>query len=153
MFERQRIIRLASIGAYFIVSFAVLYWFAGESYFCGRRGFLSTFRLSLACTMWDLFACTAGLFVAQKIMNLRTAAPLLAAAISGTGLASIPFWLFRGYGHYLFEGTAIDVSCFFFEGYGLAFAFVIAPALGLLSLAHGILWLRTYNEQKVFVPE
>jgi hypothetical protein len=103
--------------------------------------------------MWDLFACTAGLFVAQKIINLRTAAPLLAAAISGTGLASIPFWLSRGYGHYLFEGTAIDVSCFFVEGYGLAFSFVIAPALGLLSLAHGILWLQSYNKQKVFVPE
>lgn len=147
MFKRLRIIRLGSIGAYFIVSFAVLYWFGGKSYFCGRRGFLSTFRLSLACTMWDLFACTAGLFVSQRILNLRTAAPLSAAVISGTGLASIPFWLFRGYGHYLFEGTPIDVSCFFVEENGLAFPFVVAPALGLLSLAHGILWLRSYNEQ------
>jgi hypothetical protein len=84
-------------------------------------------------------------------MNLRTAVPLLAAAISGGGLASIPFWIYRGYGHFLFEGTWVDVSCFFAEGYGLAFIFVVAPALGLLTLLYGILWLRTGRAQSAAV--
>ena len=153
MSERQRIFRLASIGAYSIATFAVLLWFGGESSSCGRRGLLSTFSLTVACTIWDLFACAAGLFVAQKVLNLRPAAPLLAAAISGSGVASMPFWLFRGYGHYIFEGTAIDVSCFFTEGHVLAFIFVIAPVLGLLSLAHGVIWLRTLHESKLIAVE
>lgn len=143
MSHRQLIIRSASIGTYFVLSFAVLYWFAGDSYFCARSSLRSTFRLSLACTIGDLFACFGRSWVAHKMMNLRIAVPLLAAAISGAGLASIPFWIYRGYGHFLFEGTWIDVSCFFAEGYSLAFIFVVAPALGLLTLIHGILWLRT----------
>ena len=49
-------------------------------------------------------------------MNLRTGAPLLAGAVTGAGLASIPFWIYRGYGHFLFEGTPADISCFFAEG-------------------------------------
>ena len=145
--HRQLIIRSASIAAYFAFSFAVLYWFAGDSYFCAKSPLRTTVRLSLACTIWDFFACVAGSWVAQKLMKLRTALPLLAAAITSAGLASIPFWIYRGYGHFLLEGTWADVTCFFAEGYGLAFIFVVAPALGLLTLLHGVLWLRTGRTQ------
>jgi hypothetical protein len=81
--------------------------------------------------------------MAQKLLKLRTAAPLLAGALTGAGLASVPFWIYRGYGRFFFEGTWSDISCFFAEGAGIAFAFVIAPALGILSLIHAIFWLRT----------
>lgn len=145
MSHRSQIIRAASIGVYFFLSFAVLYWFAGDSSFCARSPLLITFRLSLACTIWDLFACVVGLWIGQKVMNLRTAVPMLSTAITAAGLASMPFWIYRGYGHFLFEGTWADTGCFFAEGYGLMFPFVVAPALGLLSLFHGILWLRTGN--------
>lgn len=145
MSRRQLVIRSVSVAAYFVLSAAALYWFAGDSYFCAKNPLLSTLRLSLACSILDLFACAAGSWVAQKVMDLRTAAPLIAGAITGTALASMPFWLFRGYGHWFLQGTSADVSCFFAEGYGIAFLFVIAPALGLLTLVHSILWLRTSN--------
>ena len=119
------------------MAFTVLYWFAGH-------GFLrSTLTLSLACTVWDFFACVIGEWVGQNLMKLRTVAPLLGGAIAGAGLASMTFWIYRGYGHFLFEGTWGDVSCFFTEGAGIAFPFVVAPVLGFLTLLHGIIWLRT----------
>ena len=130
----------------FLSAFAVLYGFAG-------RGFLrSTFSLRLACTIWDLFACVVGTWVAQTLMKLRTAAPLLGGAIAGAGLASMTFWIYRGYGRFLFEGTWADVSCFFTEGAGITFPFVVAPALGFLTLLHGILWLRTSRVVSVGLP-
>ena len=135
--RRPLLIRSASVGAYFILSFVVLHWFAGDGCFS------STFNLSLGCTVWDLFACAAGSWVAQRLMKLRTAAPLLAGAITGAGLATIPFWTYRDYGHFRFEGTWADISCFFAEGAGIAFQFVVAPALGILTLIHGVFWLRT----------
>lgn len=145
------IIRSASTGVYFALSFAVLYWFADERYFCALSPLRSTFRLSLACTILDLLACIAGLWLAQKIMSLRTAAPLLAGAITGAALASIPFWIHRCYGRFSFVGTPADISCFFAEGYGIAFPFVIAPALGFLTLIHGIVWLRASKEAAIAV--
>lgn len=135
--------RSTSIGAYFLLAFTVLYWFAGHG--CLR----STFTLSLACTIWDLVACIAGVWVAQRLMRLRTAAPLLAGAISGVGLASMTFWIFRGYGHFRFEGTWANVSCFFADDAGLAFSLVVAPLLGLLTLLHSVLWLRSYRANAV----
>lgn len=145
MSRRKQVVRSVSVAAYFVLSFAALYWFAGRGYFCAKSPLLSTLRLSLACSILDLFACAAGSWVARNVMDLRTAAPLIAGAITGTGLASMPFWLYRGYGHWFLQGTSADVSCFFAEGYGIAFPFVVAPALGLLTLMHGILWLRTID--------
>ena len=137
MHRRKLLIRSASIGAYFVLSFVMLNWFGGH-------GCLSSaLKLSLGCTGWDLFAFAVGSWIAQRLMKLRTAAPLLAAAITGGGLASVPFWIYRGYGHFFFEGTWADISCFFSEGAAIAFAFVIAPALGILSLIHAVFWLRT----------
>jgi len=63
------------------------------------------------------------------------------------------FWIYRGYGHFLLEGTWADVSCFFAEGAGMAFPFVVAPVLGLLTLLHGIAWLRAGRVVSVAVPE
>ena len=102
--------------------------------------------------IWDLFACVVGTWLARDIMKLRTAAPLLGGAITGAGVASMTFWIYRGYGHFLFEGTWADVSCFFAEGAGIAFPFVIAPVLGFLTLLHGIFWLRTSRVVSVALP-
>lgn len=135
--RRQSLIHSASIGAYFILSFAVLNWFADGGCLS------STFKLSLGCTVLDLFACVVGSWIARKLMKLRTAAPLLAGAITGAGMASIPFWIFRGYGHFIFEGTWADISCVFAKGALITFPFVVAPALGILTLLQGALWLRS----------
>ena len=143
MSRRQQLYRYGSVGAYFAVAYAFLYWYAGSSYFCARSGPLgSTFRLAVGSTIWDLFACTVGSWLAHKAMKLRTAAPLLTGAFMAAGLASVPFWIYSGYGHFLFEGTWIDVSCFFTEGYGMAFPFVVAPILAILSLLHCAVLLR-----------
>jgi hypothetical protein len=146
MSHRQSLMRSASIGAYFLLAFTVLYWFAGHG------SLRSTFILTLTCTVWDLFACALGTWFAQNLMKLEAAAPLLGGAITCAGLASMPFWIYRGYGHFLFEGTWGDVRCFFTEGAGIAFPFVIAPVLGFLTLLHGILWLRTKRVVSVGVP-
>ena len=147
MFRRHQLFRYALLAVYFAVAYVVLYWYAGSGYFCARTGPPgSTFRLAVGCTVWDLFACSAGSWLAHEVMKLRTAAPLLTSAITAAGLASMPFWIYRGYGHFFFEGTWMDVSCFFTEANGLVFPFVVAPALGILSLLHGALLLRITKE-------
>jgi hypothetical protein len=147
MWKRQQLFRSALVGAYFAVAFALLHWYAGNGYFCARTGPMrTTLRLAVGCTIWDLFTCSAGSWLANMVMKLRIAAPLLSGAFTAAGLASIPFWIYRGYGHFLFEGTWIDVSCFFTEANGLAFPFVVAPALAILSLLHCAALLRISKE-------
>lgn len=137
MSRQQLLARTTSIGVYFLLAFIVLHWFAG-------RGFLrSTLILSLGCTVWDMLACAVGEWVEKNVIELRTVSPLLGGAIAGAGLASMPFWIYRGYGHFFFEGTWGDISCFFKEGTGIAFPFVVAPVLGFLTLLHGIIWQQT----------
>ena len=65
----------------------------------------------------------------------------LSALVAGAGFASIPFWIYRGYGHFLLENTWADVSCFFTEGYGMMFPVVVAPLLTGATVIRG--WLAT----------
>ena len=146
MSHRQLLVRSAALGAYVFLAFVVLYWFAGHGHL------RSTFVLSLACTILNLFACIAGTLVGHSLVKLRTAAPLLAGAISGAVLASMTFWIYRGYGHFLFEGTWADISCFFTEGAGIAFSFIVAPVLGFLTVLYGVIWLRTSRTASVTLP-
>ena len=53
----------------------------------------------------------------------------MSAVIAGVGFVSIPFWMYRGNGIFLLDHTWADVSCFFAEGSGVAFPFVVAPML------------------------
>ena len=143
MARRHQWLRYAILVVYFAVAYAVLYWYAGRGFFCARTGSLrSTFRFAFVCTIWDLFACSLGTWIARYVPKLQRSAPLLTGALAAAGLASIPFWMYRGYGHFLFEGTWLDVSCFFTEGYGIVFPFLMAPVLGVLSLVHSAVLLK-----------
>lgn len=62
-------------------------------------------------------------------------------ALALIGFASIPFWIYDS-GMFLFEGTLLDISCFFTEGYGMVFPLVVAPALALATLAGELIILR-----------
>jgi len=122
--------RLLSSVAYFAVASAILYFYA-DPYFCspsriGQSRFLVSAKLSLACTVWNL---VAGWFSWTAFRQGRWLPALASALIAGAGFASVPFWIYRGYGVFLFENTPADVSCFFTEGSGMAFPLVVAPAL------------------------
>lgn len=60
----------------------------------------------------------------------------------GLVVARLPFLIYRGYGHFRFEGTWADVSCFFTEGYGLMFPIVVAPLLALATFAQKLAFLK-----------
>jgi hypothetical protein len=119
--------------AYFVVACVILYFYA-DPYFCslsrtGQSRLLVSGKLALACSLWDYAAgWTAGTIFHHVG---RTIPALFAGIISAVGFASIPFWIYRGYGVFLFENTWADVSCFFTEGSGMAFPFVVAPALAV----------------------
>jgi hypothetical protein len=68
-------------------------------------------------------------------------APLVSTVLALAGLASIPFWIYDS-GTFMFEGTWADVSCFFTEGYGMMFPFVVAPALAVATLAGELVILK-----------
>jgi hypothetical protein len=71
----------------------------------------------------------------------------VAGVIAFVGFASIPFWIYRGYGKFLFERTWVDVSCFFTEGSGIAFPFVVAPALAVATTIRE--WLTGEHGRKI----
>jgi hypothetical protein len=127
----NRWIRPLSQLAYFVVACLILYFYA-DPYFCsssrtGQSRLPVSCKLALACSLWDFAAgWTAGTIFRHVG---RTIPALFAGIIAAVGFASIPFWIYRGYGVFLFENTWADVSCFFTEASGMAFPFVVAPAL------------------------
>lgn len=134
---RQRLVRLLSSVAYFVVAYGILFFYANPD-FCSSRGQsrpIVSAKLAFACTVWDVFAATCGALSIVTIGKHSRRLPILVSTlVSGAGFVSIPFWIYRGYGHFLFENTRADVSCLFTEGFGEAFPFFVAPLLTLATL-------------------
>ena len=59
------------------------------------------------------------------------------------GFVALPFWI------YDFEGTWGDVSCFFTEGYAIAFPFFVALVLALATLAGELAILRVDTSREL----
>jgi hypothetical protein len=134
---REKRVRLLSSCLYFVFAYGVLFWYTRGDSFCERPGTgsghaIASAKLAVMCTAWDLFASVCGL-LAAAIANKRTPrleiGIVVSALVAGIGFCSIPFWIYRGHGRFLFENTWADVSCVFAEGFGLLFPFVIAPVL------------------------
>jgi len=127
---------------YFGISDLVLLWYASDDSFCGHTRFAVAAKLAIAFTLWDLCS-SIGVEVVVRLRDVTPKlAPLLTAFITGIGIAFVPFWIYRGHGAFRFEGTWANVSCVFAEGFGIAFFFVVAPALAFVSLVLGWLALR-----------
>jgi len=134
---KENRVRLLLSCLYLAFAYGLLFWYTSGDFFCERPGTgpghaVASARLAVACTAWDLFASVCGLLVV-RITNKRTPqlgiGILVSAVIAGAGFFSIPFWIYRGYGRFLFENTWADVRCVFTEGYGMAFPIIIAPVL------------------------
>lgn len=138
MLKNEGCARLLLEVAYFICCFGILSWFSYRDLFCSRPGGPShaviTARLATACTAWDTVAGAAAALSVAATRKHRWIPLAVSTSVSWLGFRSIPSWIYRGYGHFLFENTWADVSCFFTEGYGMAFPLVVAPALGALTL-------------------
>lgn len=127
----NRWIRPLFAVAYFVIACLILYSLLlrrrlFSSSRTGQSRLLVSWKLALACSPWDFAAgwTAATILVVWGAPWLRYFAGIIAAV----GFASIPFWIYRGYGVFLFENTWADVNCFFTEGSGRAFPFVVAPA-------------------------
>jgi ABC-type phosphate transport system permease subunit len=134
---KQRRVLLTAL--FFVVACGILAAFSYDSYFCssaraGRSHALTTARLALGCTAWNLLASVCGGMISAAISDRAAIRLTLSTLIAGIGYASVPFWIYQGYGKFLLENTWADVSCFFTEGYGMAFPFVAAPALALTTM-------------------
>ncbi len=137
-------IRLGLVGLYFTICYGILFWYTYGSPFCSRPGSsghaVSTAWLALACTALNVVVVVCGTWFAsaKKGRWRRAFAPLLSATITGAAFGSMPFWMYEGFGSFLWP----DVSCFFTEGYAMAFPLVIAPPLAIASLLHCWLLIR-----------
>jgi len=129
-------VRILGTTAYFVLCFGGLFYYTYRSFFCSGPGgsahLAQTLRLSIAFTAWESLAGACGALVARSTAR-RWLWPPVSASIALLGFASTPFWIYQGFGTFLFEGTWADVSCFFTEGYGFMFPFVVAPALALAT--------------------
>jgi heme/copper-type cytochrome/quinol oxidase subunit 3 len=141
---------------YFIISYGTLFCCYRHDAFCSQSTHpglpILTARLALACTLWELFASACGALAVtatKRYAHWRGIAPLVSTLVAGLGFASIPFWLYRGFGRFLFENTWADVSCFFTElGNGFLFLFVVAPILTVATLLCEVLILEAKAEHQ-----
>jgi hypothetical protein len=134
---KENRVRLLSSCLYLAFVYVLLFWYTSGDSFCERPGIgpghaIASARLAVACTAWDLFASVCGLLVIA-ITNKRTPRSgvgiFVSAVVAGVGFCSIPYWIYRSDGRFLFENTWADVSCVFTEGYGMVFPLIVAPAL------------------------
>ncbi|HEY3939886.1 MAG TPA: hypothetical protein VGL97_20820 [Bryobacteraceae bacterium] len=139
---------------YCLVAFLVLVSFSAGDPFCVRPGarnhILLTAQLALALTIYDFLIGTGTSAVtnsAKDVAKSRWITPFVATLIVGCSLAYLPSWVYRGYGHFRFEHTWADVSCFFTEGYGLAFMFVVAPVMALTTFLRELAILRLQRQR------
>lgn len=123
---------IVSIGTYTPCAYLILWWYTMGDIFC-RSHFAITARLTFAFTVWYLIIKALGELL-KNIGLPRVPLAALKAAVVAVGIASIPFWLYRGYGYFLLENTSADVNCAFREGYGMVFPFVVAPLFFVLCL-------------------
>lgn len=141
---RMRHPKLAFRGAlffgYFVLTAVLLFVFSAGDTFCARPGgpnhTIATFELALGVSILDFavsMLVTLALSASLPASMLRWIAPITAALLVGAVCASLPIWILRGHGHFRFENTWADVSCFFAEGYGLGFMFSVAPILALAT--------------------
>lgn len=141
---QARAIRWFSAVVYFAVAYGILFLYA-DSYFCsaarGQSRPSVSAKLALACTIWDALAGASSVHLFGK--QSRWLQILVSAAISGIGFVSMPFWIYRGYGHFLFENTWADVSCFFTEGSLMMFPILVAPLLTAATVIRTwmVLWI------------
>jgi hypothetical protein len=141
---------------FFVVAYAILSWFSYGSYFCtsertGHNHALTTARLALAFTAWNFLSGWCGALVLtlgkkRSFKGEMAIALFFSTVIAAVGYGSVPFWIYRGPGTFLFENTWADVSCFFTEGYAIVFPFVVAPALALTTLICEWLVIRNASQ-------
>ena len=142
-------------GVYLVVCFAGLFYYTYGSCFCSRPDGSShvaqTLHLTVACTVWAVFASICGAFAAKE-SGLSWLAPAVSTLLALVGFASIPFWIYDS-GRFMFEGTLADVSCFFTEGYGMKFPFFVAPALAVATLLGELIILKASGSTKAGLRE
>jgi hypothetical protein len=132
--------RLLATMIYFAVAYATLSLYVSGSSFCslsrtGQSRAVVTAKLAFACTVWDIVATLCGFFFLRMLRRkLAWPAVIVSTLVAGCGFASLPFWIYRGYGRFLLENTRADVSCFFTESYGMMFPFIVVPVLALATL-------------------
>lgn len=139
--SRGRAVQLISHFAYFAVSYIILFLYASD-YFCspsrGQARPVVSAKLAFACTIWDVIADVCGAAAVALTGKRRGWLQMLVSTlVVGFGLASIPSWIYGGHGHFLFEDTWADVSCFFTEGSGMMFPMVVATLLAGATLIRG----------------
>jgi hypothetical protein len=128
---------------YWAVAFIVLLLFSSGDTFCARPGArnhtIATAQLAFALAGYDLLVSIAVASLAttaKKLFSRQWMIVLLTTLIVGAGFAYLPVWIYRGRGNFRFANTWADVSCFFTEGYGIVFLFIVAPVLTFMT------WLR-----------
>jgi len=128
--------RVALTAFYFAATFSYLFCFSrGDSSCESVNGFpIETIRLAIGCTAWSLFASLCGAIALHQLKIPKSAAAFISFAVALLGFISIPYWIGYGYGHFRFENTIADVSCFFTDGFDIVFPIIVASVLAVLTL-------------------
>jgi len=134
------------------VVFSIVFAFYFGDPFCRRPEshsyFLQVAVLSSVVAAWDFLVgalAAATLFRADSDFEWFWLRTLTTTVLAASGFAYLPFWIYRGYGVFRFHDTWADISCFFTEGYGIAYLFFLVPILAVTTFAREAVLVRLEN--------
>lgn len=137
---------------YLAVVFSIAFAFYFDDSFCRRPEshsyFLQVAELSSVVAVWDfivgaLLAVT--LFRADGNFERFWLRAITTTVLAASGFAYLPFLIYRGYGVFRFHDTRADISCFFTEGYILAYLCFLVPILAVTTFVREAVLVRIEN--------
>jgi len=152
MRRSETALRATLFAFYWAVAFIALFLFSKDDSFCGRPGARShtlvAGQLSLALAAYDaVVSLVVATTLTAALKNFKVTTTWVTTLVVGFGVGILPSWIYRGYGHFRFENSWADVSCFFTEANEFGFLVLIAPLLILTTFAREIIVLRFGRRQ------
>jgi len=148
------LIRAALSCAYGVIVFAFLsYWHSGNTFCDGANPAgirLHVLRLGIAIVALDLAAGLCGSTMDSLVKSDRGKfcfSPLVAAVIVGVAAWALPDFVNSDPG--FFVNTPWDVTCLFYEGYGIVFIALCVPLLAGLTFVRELSVVRITRRLKL----
>lgn len=128
--------RIVAAAVFGLLLYLGLCWLYSKDTFCNNRVGRPVFALAVTIMLFDLVVsllATLGYCGGESIRVERWLLALISAILMVAFAGFLPGLLYKGYGHFILEGTIADTSCLFREGYGMVFPVIVAPPIAALT--------------------
>jgi len=136
---RRRILSSAGYLLFAGVFLGIVY--NGDTFCGGRHHHIESILVfSMLAALWDavsgLVASAVDPFVGlprRPAGRVAWESVFTCMFVAALGFLPVPVWIYRGFGHFRFEGTWLDFGCLFAEGYSYGYLMLVGPFLTAAS--------------------